>query len=141
MASMRVRRADTSANSAATKNAFATTRTTTARNRRPIEPGCDSCISLKRNIERTLPRGIPVIRRIVVPPFEAVESFLSPAGGADPDTRQAVSGILEAVSVRGDLAVREYTLRFDGVDLEPSQWELAATAWHDALERIAPALR
>jgi histidinol dehydrogenase len=82
-----------------------------------------------------------VIRRIVVPPFEVLEPCLSRAIGVDSDTRQAVTSILEAVSARGDEAVREFTLRFDGVDLEPTQWELAGTAWHDALDRISPALR
>jgi histidinol dehydrogenase len=37
--------------------------------------------------------------------------------------------------------VREYTLRFDGVDLAPADWELDAAAWHSALGEIAPALR
>ena len=42
---------------------------------------------------------------------------------------------------RGDTAVREYTLRFDGVDLAPGDWELDASNWHGAVGRIAPNLR
>jgi histidinol dehydrogenase len=52
-----------------------------------------------------------------------------------------VTGILDDVLARGDQAVREYTRRFDGVDLAPEDWELDAAAWQDALGRIAPPLR
>jgi histidinol dehydrogenase len=82
-----------------------------------------------------------VIRRIVVPPLEALEPFLSRPAGADPDTRGAVSDILQNVQARGDAAVQEYTLRFDGVELAPSSWELDSATWHDALERIPGPLR
>jgi histidinol dehydrogenase len=82
-----------------------------------------------------------VIRRIAVPPFDALEPFLPRIAGADPATRQAVTEILDAVLARGDEAVREYTRRFDDVDLAPADWELDASAWQSALGRIAPALR
>jgi histidinol dehydrogenase len=52
-----------------------------------------------------------------------------------------VSAILEAVLERGDQAVREYTLRFDGVDLAPAEWALDPGTWQGALDRIAPPLR
>ena len=42
---------------------------------------------------------------------------------------------------RGDDAVREYTSRFDGVDLPPAGWELDSSAWQSSLGRIPPALR
>jgi histidinol dehydrogenase len=45
------------------------------------------------------------------------------------------------VLARGDDAVREYTSRFDGVDLPPAEWELDSSAWQNALGRIAPGLR
>jgi histidinol dehydrogenase len=77
---------------------------------------------------------------LTVPPFEALEPFLPRFAGADPETRQAVTGILEDVLARGDQAVREYTRRFDGVDLPPDDWELDAAAWQSALGRIAPPL-
>jgi histidinol dehydrogenase len=77
---------------------------------------------------------------LTVPPFEALEPFLPRFAGADPETRQAVTGILEDVLARGDQAVREYTRRFDGVDLAPDDWELDAAAWQSALGRIAPPL-
>ena len=82
-----------------------------------------------------------MIRRIAVPPFDALEAFLPRIAGADPATRQAVSEILDAVLARGDQAVQEFTRRFDGVDLTPAEWELDASAWQSALNRIAPALR
>jgi len=80
-----------------------------------------------------------VIRRISVPPFEALESFLPRFAGADPDTRQAVTRILHEVLTRGDAAVQEYGREFDAVDLSPSEWELTGT-WQDAPTRIPPAL-
>jgi histidinol dehydrogenase len=82
-----------------------------------------------------------VIRRIVVPPLDALEPFLFRLAGPDLETRQAVTGILDDVLARGDQAVREYTQRFDGVDLAPEDWELEAAAWQSALSRISPALR
>jgi histidinol dehydrogenase len=82
-----------------------------------------------------------VIQRIAVPPFDALEPFLPRQPVADPETRQAVTGILDDVLARGDQAVREYTQRFDGVDLAPDEWELDSSDWHDALERIPPGLR
>jgi histidinol dehydrogenase len=77
-----------------------------------------------------------LIRRLTVPPFEALEPYLSRLAGWDPDTRQAVTLILEGVLSRGDAAVREYTRQFDGVDLEPGEWELDAAVWQGALGRI-----
>ena len=77
-----------------------------------------------------------LIRRLTVPPFEALEPYLSRLAGWDPDTRQAVTLILEGVLSRGDAAVREYTRQFDGVDLGPGEWELDAAAWQGALGRI-----
>ncbi len=52
-----------------------------------------------------------------------------------------MAAILDDVLARGDEAVREYTRQFDGVDLDPTSWELDSTTWQSALERITPALR
>lgn len=82
-----------------------------------------------------------MIRRLSVPPIEALEPYLPRVAGADAATRTAVSAIVEDVAARGDQAVREYTLRFDGVDLAPEQWELEAAAWQSALGRVPPLLR
>jgi histidinol dehydrogenase len=76
-----------------------------------------------------------------VPPLDALEPFLPRIAGADPETRRTVAGILEDVLARGDQAVREYTLRFDGVDLAPQAWELDSATWQSALGRIPPTLR
>ena len=57
---------------------------------------------------------------------------------ASPEIEATVAGILEDVAQRGDEALREYTLRFDGADLEDlkvSQGELDA-----ALAAVDPAL-
>src|SRR5580765_1242293 len=82
-----------------------------------------------------------MMRVLAVPPFEALDPLLPRRAGSDPETREAVRRILEDVLERGDEAVREYTRRFDGVDLGPREWELDATTWQGALSRIAPGLR
>src|SRR3954465_836701 len=82
-----------------------------------------------------------MMRRISVPPFEALDPLLPRRAGSAPETRAMVAGILQAVLDRGDEAVREFSRRFDGVDLEPSKWELDPADWQGALGRIAPALR
>ncbi len=82
-----------------------------------------------------------MIRRLSAPPFEALDPLLTRRQSSDPETRQAVSAILEDVRSRGDAAVREYTLRFDGIDLEPSSWSLDSGVWQPALQRIDPKLR
>jgi histidinol dehydrogenase len=76
-----------------------------------------------------------------VPPIEGLDPFLPRVTGADAETRKAVSAILDDVFARGDDAVREYTSRFDGVDLPPEQWELQSEAWQSALGRIPPVLQ
>ncbi len=82
-----------------------------------------------------------MIRRLEVPPFEALDSWLPRRAGSDAATRDAVAAIIEDVITRGDEAVREYTRRFDGMDLAPSGWELDQAAWQGSLERIDPGLR
>ena len=82
-----------------------------------------------------------MIRLLAVPPFEALDPLLPRRAGSDPETREAVRRILEDVLSRGDEAVREYTGRFDGVDLAPREWELDAASWQAALTRIGPELR
>jgi histidinol dehydrogenase len=58
-----------------------------------------------------------LIRRLSVPPLEALEPYLPRVAGPDPETRRIVAGILDDVAANGDAAVRAYTLQFDGVDL------------------------
>jgi histidinol dehydrogenase len=82
-----------------------------------------------------------MIRLLAVPPFEALDPYLPRRAGVDLETRNAVRGILEDVLARGDEAVREYTRRFDGVDLAPQQWQLDSASWQGALTRIPPELR
>jgi histidinol dehydrogenase len=82
-----------------------------------------------------------MIRRISVPPFEALGPLLPQRAGGDPATREAVARILDDVLLRGDDAVQECTRRFDGVDLPPSEWELDSAGWQGALHRVNPALR
>jgi len=82
-----------------------------------------------------------MIRRLAVPPFEALDPLLPRRAGPDPETRESVRRILEDVLARGDEAVRECTRRFDGVELAPAEWELDPASWPGALARIDPGLR
>ena len=82
-----------------------------------------------------------MIRRLDVPPFERLDPWLPRRAGGDSATRASVAAILEDVSARGDAAVREYTRRFDGVDLPPGDWELPHASWQGSLDRIDPRLR
>ena len=82
-----------------------------------------------------------MIRRIAVPPFERLYPLLPQRAGSDPATRETVARILDDVALRGDEAVREYTRRFDGVELAPGEWELDAAGWPGALDRVEPVLR
>ena len=81
------------------------------------------------------------MRRFSAPPFDALDPLFTRRSASDPATREAVSAILDDVRQRGDAAVREYTLRFDGVDLAPTAWSLGPGLWQAALRRVDPALR
>ncbi|HJR50034.1 MAG TPA: histidinol dehydrogenase, partial [Gemmatimonadales bacterium] len=82
-----------------------------------------------------------LIRRLAVPPFSALDPLLPQQAGSDAATRETVARILDDVRRRGDEAVREYTRRFDGVDLAPGEWGLDPAQWQGALDRVDPALR
>ena len=82
-----------------------------------------------------------LIRRLTVPPFSALDPLLPQRAGSDAATRETVARILDDVLRRGDDAVREYTRRFDGVDLAPEEWALDSAQWQGALDRLDPALR
>lgn len=55
----------------------------------------------------------------------------------DADIESRVRAILQEVVARGDDALREYTARFDGVELE--QIEVTRPEWEDALSQVPPA--
>ena len=82
-----------------------------------------------------------MIRRLHVPPFDRLRPFLPHGGGNDRETRDQVLQILEAVRLRGDDAIREYTRTFDRVDLAPAEWELDPGVWQSALERTPATVR
>src|SRR6266571_7961724 len=131
---MRVRRAATSANSAATKNAFASTSATNASRRTPRDSRADSGMGIEAGT-------YPVLTRLQAPPYEALAAHLPQLGAADPETAAAVRAILEDVRARGDEAVREQARRLDQVDLEPGEWEVTGVRCQEALARIPPPLR
>ncbi|MBI4360750.1 histidinol dehydrogenase [Candidatus Micrarchaeota archaeon] len=49
--------------------------------------------------------------------------------------------IIQDVQQRGDDAIQEYTQRFDGVKLDPKQFEIPKKVQQDALDKIEPELR
>lgn len=77
-----------------------------------------------------------MIRQLTLPPFEQLAPFLPQIASTDPETRATVAEILADVAARGDLAVREWGTRLDGVDLAPDSWELPRDEWERALARI-----
>jgi histidinol dehydrogenase len=60
--------------------------------------------------------------------------------GQSRDRWESVRTILEDVRRRGDAAVAEYTKKFDGVDLHPSQFELSKEDMAQALAYVDPGL-
>ncbi|WP_457097714.1 histidinol dehydrogenase [Lysobacter sp. P5_B9] len=56
-----------------------------------------------------------------------------------PETSAVVASILDAVRAGGDAALREYTARFDGVELE--DFAVSAAEFADAETALSPALR
>ncbi len=59
-------------------------------------------------------------------------------GGTPNDTRAAVTAILTAVRRRGDEALQELTLRFDGAMID--EFEIPKARWHTALGQVDPAV-
>src|SRR5437870_3001330 len=130
MASMRVRRAATRANSAATKKALASTSSTTASRRRPSDSEGDAGIEAGT---------YPVGTRLQAPPYTALAPHLPQFGrfgGADPETVASVRAILDDVRARGDAGIRDQTRQLDDIDLAPREWEVPVAVCQEALERL-----
>ena len=60
---------------------------------------------------------------------------------SDPDVVRDVAAILADVKARGDVAIADYTARFDGHDLAQSGWKVPASECHKALDALGPDLR
>ena len=75
--------------------------------------------------------------------FESRFARLRREGAAqtDPAIEDVVTTILDDVRRRGDAAVREYTVRFDGFGADGASLEVRPAALHEALAGIAPARR
>jgi len=82
-----------------------------------------------------------MIRRLVVPPLEALRPFLPQLNTSDTSTRETVARILQRVATEGDPAVRACTLELDGLDLAPGAWEVPRAEWVAALDRLPVPLR
>ncbi|HEU5154959.1 MAG TPA: histidinol dehydrogenase [Gemmatimonadales bacterium] len=82
-----------------------------------------------------------MIRQISVPPLDSLTPYLPKPSSVDRETRELVGRILADVGERGDAAVREWTSRLDGLDLDRSGWEIPREDWDNALDRIDFELR
>ena len=82
-----------------------------------------------------------MIRRLTVPPFEALDPYLPRLAGADHATRQTVAAILDDVLARGDFAVVDYTRQYDQVDLRPRCGSLMLPAGRGRLDQRPAPLR
>lgn len=60
---------------------------------------------------------------------------------ADADVSRDVAGIIADVKARGDVAVADYTTRFDGHDLAVSGWQIPLADCAAALAALTPELR
>jgi histidinol dehydrogenase len=82
-----------------------------------------------------------MIRRLVVPPLEALRPFLPQLNSADTATRDTVARILAQVAAGGDRAVQACTLELDGLNLAPATWEVPRAEWVAAMGRVPGPLR
>jgi histidinol dehydrogenase len=86
--------------------------------------------------------GTPVLRWDAVPLAAAQDAVLAARGaaaGVDPGVEADVRAILADVRSRGDAALRELALHFDGVTL--AALEVPRSRWEAALAGLAPDLR
>ncbi|MDR2615500.1 MAG: histidinol dehydrogenase [Oscillospiraceae bacterium] len=64
------------------------------------------------------------------------EEELRPRSASEPDVSNVVAGVIADVRARGDEAVREYSLKFDGAAPEP--FEASRGEWDDAVNAVEP---
>lgn len=57
------------------------------------------------------------------------------------EAERAAASVVEAVRVRGDAALREFTRRFDGVELGPGELEVPRGRWEAAYDRLPEEVR
>jgi histidinol dehydrogenase len=81
-----------------------------------------------------------MIRRLVVPPLEALRPFL-PQLNASIRRPGRPSPAFSSVATDGDRAVRASTVELDGLDLTPETWEVPRSQWVAALARLPLPLR
>ena len=76
------------------------------------------------------------------PDFESVfAAFVNARREADADVSRDVAAIVAQVRAEGDAALKDYTARFDGHDLDVSGWEIGKGERRAALANLDPELR
>ncbi|MBI4503787.1 MAG: histidinol dehydrogenase [Gemmatimonadetes bacterium] len=81
------------------------------------------------------------LKRLSVPPFEPLAQLMRGIAVADQATRDRVSRIIAAVRAEGDYALEKFQRELDHSPLDPVEWSLPPSRWHQALERLDPAVR
>ena len=71
----------------------------------------------------------------------AFDALVTARREADEDVSATVRDIIARVRARGDAALADYTVRFDGYDLERDGWRVSATDMDAALESISEDVR
>ena len=71
----------------------------------------------------------------------AIERFFSRAESAPSDVEHAVDDIIAAIRRRGDRAVAQFTRRFDGVRIDPGDFDVPPDRWVQAWRATPPRLR
>jgi histidinol dehydrogenase len=71
----------------------------------------------------------------------AFDALVNARRESDSDVRDAVTRIVADVRLRGDVALADYTTRFDGHDLDVTGWEVPRAERRSALDGLATDLR
>jgi len=87
------------------------------------------------------PTGANRLRRIAVPPLDAVQALLPSGKAADGATRAAVEAILAAVRAEGDRAVGRYQQTLDAYDAPAAAWEVPSPEWEAARSQLDATVR
>ncbi|MBP7952145.1 MAG: histidinol dehydrogenase [Sphingorhabdus sp.] len=72
---------------------------------------------------------------------EAFDALVNGRRESDAGVSADVAAILARVKLGGDAAVREYTQKFDGFDLDSEGWQIDAAACQAAYDALVPELR
>ncbi|TDA67555.1 MAG: histidinol dehydrogenase [Clostridia bacterium] len=79
--------------------------------------------------------------RVIRAGSAAWAEFMAARAGEQQQLEQEVKEVLGSVAVRGDAALREYTRRWDGVDMPPDKIEVCREEIEAAYREVAPSFK